>query len=61
MTGYFRGPPLTAHVLLLSVTLGLISPLLNSWLGPPITILVCLVLGLCYAVLALLWASGGKR
>ncbi len=61
MSGYFRGPPLMAHVFGVAVAAAVGVPLLAGWLDSfPKAMGIGLGLAAIYAAVAVVWASGGK-
>ena len=61
MSGFFRGPPLMAHVLFAALVFGFSGPFIND-LMPSRAMGFALVLALAviYFLLALIWASRHK-
>ena len=60
MTGFFRGPPLLVHIVIIAVVNGFFLPLLYQWTGSILYAFLASVLMLCvYGMVAVLIL--GKR
>ncbi len=62
MSGFFRGPSLFAHVLIVAVTLAVGVPLLAETLqSRPLALAIGVAAALVYGLGAVLWGARGRR
>lgn len=58
LTGFFRGPPLVAHAMLVALVVALMAPLIAERVpSRDLALLVAVGLVALYFLLALIWAS----